>query len=178
MAKKQVLFDDKLRAALKDGADDLANTVRVTLGPAGRNVILDKTYGSPTVTSDGVTIAKDIDFKIEMEVGRGRGYVPGERNKKEDKMKDHKEDIRSKTTQDIEELAQLVYVKADLGLVRLELLKSLFAEREIHHRYVRGIHGPDRQPIRIHRELSFVDEGGNYVHNLFQDVSSGFRLKH
>jgi chaperonin GroEL len=63
MAKKQVLFDDKARVALKEGADDLANTVKVTLGPTGRNVILDKSFGSPTVTSDGATIAKDIDLK-------------------------------------------------------------------------------------------------------------------
>ena len=63
MAKKQVLFDDEARAALKGGADDLANTVRVTLGPTGRNVMLDKSFGSPTVTSDGATIAKDIDLK-------------------------------------------------------------------------------------------------------------------
>ena len=63
MAKKQLLFGNEARMALKGGADDLANTVRVTLGPSGRNVILDKKFGSPAVTSDGVTIAKDIELK-------------------------------------------------------------------------------------------------------------------
>jgi len=63
MAKKQVLFDNDARQALKDGVDDLANTVKVTLGPTGRNVVLDKKYGSPTITSDGATIAKDIDLE-------------------------------------------------------------------------------------------------------------------
>lgn len=63
MPKKQVIFDDAARRALKDGADHLADTVKVTIGPRGRNVILDKSYGSPTVTNDGVTIAKEIDLK-------------------------------------------------------------------------------------------------------------------
>ncbi len=63
MAKKQILFGDEARKALQSGVDDLANTVRVTLGPSGKNVVLDKKYGSPTITSDGATIAKDIDLK-------------------------------------------------------------------------------------------------------------------
>lgn len=62
MAKKQILFDDLARAALKDGVDRLADTVKVTLGPTGKNVILGKTFGSPAVTSDGATIAKEIDL--------------------------------------------------------------------------------------------------------------------
>jgi len=63
MAKKQILFDNEARIELRNGADDLANTVKLTLGPKGRNVILDKSYGSPTVTSDGVAIAKDIELE-------------------------------------------------------------------------------------------------------------------
>jgi len=63
MAKKQVLFGDEARLPLKDGADKLANTVKVTLGPTGRNVILGKKFGSPVVTSDGKSIAKEIEFK-------------------------------------------------------------------------------------------------------------------
>ncbi len=63
MAKKQMAFDDEARMAIKNGADDLANTVKLTLGPKGRNVVLDKSYGSPVVTSDGVTVAKDIELK-------------------------------------------------------------------------------------------------------------------
>jgi chaperonin GroEL len=64
---KQILFDEQARAALKRGVDKLANTVKVTLGPKGRNVALDKGYGSPTITNDGVTIAKEIELADKYE---------------------------------------------------------------------------------------------------------------
>jgi len=60
---KQIEFDIAARDALKAGLDKLANAVRITLGPRGRNVILDKKFGSPTVTNDGVTIAKEIELE-------------------------------------------------------------------------------------------------------------------
>ncbi len=59
---KQILFSDEARKSLKAGMDTLANTVKVTLGPRGRNVILDKKFGPPNVCSDGVTIAKEIEL--------------------------------------------------------------------------------------------------------------------
>jgi chaperonin GroEL len=59
---KMIAFDAKAREELKKGVDALANAVKVTLGPRGRNVILDKKFGSPTVTNDGVTIAKEIEL--------------------------------------------------------------------------------------------------------------------
>ena len=59
---KQILFSDEARRSLKVGMDVLANTVKVTLGPRGRNVILDKKFGPPNVCSDGVTIAKEIEL--------------------------------------------------------------------------------------------------------------------
>jgi chaperonin GroEL len=58
---KQIVFDEEARRKLMEGADILANTVKVTLGPKGRNVVLDKGYGTPTITNDGVTIAKEIE---------------------------------------------------------------------------------------------------------------------
>jgi chaperonin GroEL len=64
---KQILFDEKARAALKAGVDKLANAVKVTLGPRGRNVVLDKGFGSPTITNDGVTIAKEIELEDKFE---------------------------------------------------------------------------------------------------------------
>ncbi|TAK05312.1 chaperonin GroEL [Patescibacteria group bacterium] len=64
---KQILFDDKARAAMKRGVDMLANAVKVTLGPKGRNVALDKGYGSPTITKDGVTVAKEIELEDKFE---------------------------------------------------------------------------------------------------------------
>ncbi|HSQ59810.1 MAG TPA: chaperonin GroEL [Acidobacteriota bacterium] len=60
---KQLLFDAAAREALQRGVDKLANTVKVTLGPKGRNVVLDKKFGAPTVTNDGVTIAKEIELE-------------------------------------------------------------------------------------------------------------------
>ena len=62
MAAKQLIFDVEARNALKEGADALANAVKVTLGPRGRNVVLQKSFGAPVITSDGVTVAKEIDL--------------------------------------------------------------------------------------------------------------------
>jgi chaperonin GroEL len=64
---KQIYFDDKARKALRQGVDQLANAVKVTLGPRGRNVVLDKGFGSPVITNDGVTIAKEIDLEDKFE---------------------------------------------------------------------------------------------------------------
>jgi chaperonin GroEL len=62
MAAKQIVFDENARRALERGANMLADAVKVTLGPKGRNVVLDKKFGSPTITNDGVTIAKEIEL--------------------------------------------------------------------------------------------------------------------
>jgi chaperonin GroEL len=62
MAAKQLVFDENARRALERGANALADAVKVTLGPKGRNVVLDKKFGSPTITNDGVTIAKEIEL--------------------------------------------------------------------------------------------------------------------
>ena len=57
---KEVVFGEKARKGLNAGVDKLANAVKVTLGPKGRNVVLEKKYGAPLITNDGVTIAKEI----------------------------------------------------------------------------------------------------------------------
>ncbi|MEK7848127.1 MAG: TCP-1/cpn60 chaperonin family protein, partial [Chloroflexota bacterium] len=64
---KQIIFGEDARRALKKGMDTLAEAVKVTLGPRGRNVVLDRKFGPPTVINDGVTIAKDIDLKDPFE---------------------------------------------------------------------------------------------------------------
>ncbi len=64
---KQIDFDTEARAKLKKGVDLLANTVKVTLGPRGRNVVIDKKFGSPTVTKDGVTVAREIELEDNFE---------------------------------------------------------------------------------------------------------------
>jgi len=63
MAAKQLVFDEAARRALERGANAVANAVKVTLGPKGRNVVLDKKWGSPTITKDGVTVAKEIELE-------------------------------------------------------------------------------------------------------------------
>ena len=60
---KQLSFDEVARRHLEAGVDKLANTVKVTLGPKGRNVVLDKKFGAPTITNDGVTIAREIELE-------------------------------------------------------------------------------------------------------------------
>jgi chaperonin GroEL len=64
---KEILFEQDARAKLLAGVDGLANAVRVTLGPKGRNVIIEKSFGSPTITKDGVTVAKEIEFADKFE---------------------------------------------------------------------------------------------------------------
>ena len=64
---KQVVYGDDARHALLRGVNQAANAVKVTLGPKGRNVVLEKKWGSPTITKDGVTVAKEVDLKDPLE---------------------------------------------------------------------------------------------------------------
>src|ERR1700748_2148291 len=63
MAAKDIIFDEKARSRVQAGVDTLANAVKVTLGPRGRNVVIEKSWGAPTVTKDGVTVAKEIELE-------------------------------------------------------------------------------------------------------------------
>lgn len=67
MAAKQVIFGDEARAKIVNGVNILANAVKVTLGPKGRNVVLERSFGSPTVTKDGVSVAKEIELSDKLE---------------------------------------------------------------------------------------------------------------
>ncbi|MDX1934731.1 MAG: chaperonin GroEL [Capsulimonadales bacterium] len=67
MAAKELLFDEAARRALERGANAVANAVKVTLGPRGRNVVIEKKWGSPTITKDGVTVAKEIELEDKFE---------------------------------------------------------------------------------------------------------------
>jgi len=64
---KQIAFGEEARKSLQSGIDQLADAVKVTLGPKGRNVVLDKKFGAPLITNDGVTIAKDIELEDPFE---------------------------------------------------------------------------------------------------------------
>ena len=63
MPAKQLMFDEEARRAILRGVDKLANAVKATLGPKGRNVVLDKKFGAPTITKDGVTVAKEVELR-------------------------------------------------------------------------------------------------------------------
>src|SRR5436190_20885062 len=63
MAHKELKYDEDARGALQDGVDAVANAVKVTLGPKGRYVVLDKKFGAPTITNDGVTIARESEVE-------------------------------------------------------------------------------------------------------------------
>src|SRR5579864_7107615 len=67
MTAKTILFDSAARSHIGAGLDALANAVKVTLGPKGRNVVIDKSWGTPTITKDGVTVAKEIELKDKFE---------------------------------------------------------------------------------------------------------------
>src|SRR4030065_102289 len=67
MAAKKIAYSQEAREAIRDGVEKLARAVKITLGPRGRNVILEKSFGSPTVTKDGVTVAKEITLEDSYE---------------------------------------------------------------------------------------------------------------
>src|SRR6266700_2808870 len=67
MAAKDVVFGDSARARMVEGVNILANAVKVTLGPKGRNVVLERSFGAPTVTKDGVSVAKEIELKDKLQ---------------------------------------------------------------------------------------------------------------
>jgi len=71
---KQLIYDETARRSLKKGVDGLADAVKVTLGPKGRNVVLDKKFGAPTITNDGVTIAREVELEEPFENGAIREH--------------------------------------------------------------------------------------------------------
>ena len=77
MAAKELMFNTDARAKLKRGVDALAEAVKVTLGPKGRNVVIDKKFGSPTITKDGVTVAKEVELPDPIENISGGSMKPG-----------------------------------------------------------------------------------------------------
>src|SRR5690606_30753344 len=67
MGAKEIAYDEKARNLILNGVNALANAVKVTLGPKGRNVVIEKSFGSPTITKDGVTVAKEIELENKFE---------------------------------------------------------------------------------------------------------------
>ena len=87
MAAKDVRFNGDARDRMMRGIDTLANTVKVTLGPKGRNVVLDKSYGAPRITKDGVTVAKEIELADKFE-NMGAQMVKDVANRTSDQVGD------------------------------------------------------------------------------------------
>ena len=81
---KVITFDDEARRKLESGMNQLADAVRVTLGPKGRNVVLDKKWGAPTITNDGVSIAKEIELEDPLREHRRR---PRQGGRQEDRRR-------------------------------------------------------------------------------------------
>jgi hypothetical protein len=82
---KQIIYGEEARRALQRGVDKLANAVKVTLGPKGRNVVLDKKFGAPNITKDGVSVAKEVELEDAFGCGGGRyhhrdSFGPGHRS--------------------------------------------------------------------------------------------------
>src|SRR3982750_4445030 len=67
MSAKEITYSETARDAIRAGVDKLANAVKVTLGPKGRNVVIEKSFGAPTITKDGVTVAKEIELPNKFE---------------------------------------------------------------------------------------------------------------
>ena len=78
---KQIIYGEQSRQAILRGVNQLADAVKVTLGPKGRNVVLDKKFGSPTITKDGVTVAKEIELEGP---AREHGRADGARSREQD----------------------------------------------------------------------------------------------
>ena len=95
---KQIIFNEEARSKMKKGVDILTNAVKVTLGPKGRNVVLDKSYGAPTITNDGVSIAKDITLPNKFE-NMGAEII---------------KEVASKTISELENSCKVVYWSRDM----------------------------------------------------------------
>ena len=91
---KQIIYDAEARAAMLRGVKTLAKAVAVTLGPKGRNVVIDKSWGSPTVTKDGVTVAKEIELEDKFE-NMGAQMVKEVASKTSDRSEEHTSELQS-----------------------------------------------------------------------------------
>src|SRR3979490_992314 len=146
MAAKEVRFGGDARARMIRGVDILADSVKVTLGPKGRNVVLDKSYGAPRITKDGVTVAKEIELEAKFEnmgaqMGRGVGGAVGavvEALKKHSKNVTSNEETAQVGTISANGDAEIGRFIADAmkkvgneGVITVEEAKSLETELEV-----------------------------------------------
>jgi len=86
---KQIVHGEQSRQAILRGVNLLADAVKVTLGPRGRNVVIDKKFGSPTITKDGVTVAKEIERRHHHRNRSGAGHLPRRRQDRRSRRESH-----------------------------------------------------------------------------------------
>ena len=145
MASKEILFDAKAREKLSRGVDKLANAVKVTLGPKGRNVVIEKSFGAPVITKDGVSVAKEIELEDKFE-NMGAQMVREVASKTND--------IAGDGTTTATVLAQAIY-REGVKLPRSERNRPgrhHFRQLRRHHRqHHRRSDGQGRQGRRHHR---------------------------
>ncbi len=135
---KQILFNEEARAALKKGIDKLADAVRMTLGPRGRAVVIEKGYGAPQVTFDGVTVAKEIEFQDKYE-NLGADFIKQAADKTNDNVGDGTTTSVVLAHAMIDEGEKLIREKGfnviqlaeELKKESLEVVKALEAQREL-----------------------------------------------
>ena len=155
---KQIMFDDDARAKMRAGIEKLAKTVRVTLGPAGRNVILQKSFGSPAVTKDGVSVAKEIELEDPFE-NMGAKLV--------NEVAKKTNDVAGDGTTTATVLANAIFDPEDPGDDRLEALfdrgvvrPSVMVERAGLKVGLFGVMGNDAGEVAsFSRPVRFADSG-------------------
>ncbi|HUO56056.1 MAG TPA: TCP-1/cpn60 chaperonin family protein, partial [Candidatus Paceibacterota bacterium] len=152
---KQVLFESDVRAALKRGVDVVASAVKVTIGPRGRNVALDKSWGTPTITNDGVSIAKEISLENKFE-NMGASIVKEVATKTNDKAGDGTTTAVVLTAAIIEEGLKRTALGANAMTVRRGIEKAAFDAVEELKKMAKPIKG--KQEIKQVASISAESE--------------------
>src|ERR1700750_907120 len=116
MAAKEIIYNESARSMILSGVNALADAVKVTLGPKGRNVVIEKSFGSPTVTKDGVTVAKEIELENRFEnMGAPMGRAVASKRGIDKAVETIVESLKkmAKTTKDPKEIAQVGTISAN-----------------------------------------------------------------
>src|SRR4051794_40985030 len=165
---KQIIFEDEARRSLKAGVDQLANAVKTTLGPKGRNVALDKKWGSPTVTHDGVTVTKEVDLDDPFE-NMGAQLLKEAATKTNDAAGDGTTTATVLAQAIVNEGLKNVAAGANPMLMKRGLEKALEAVVNAIKESAVPVNG--RDDIAHVATISAADEGiGNYLADIFDKV--------
>src|ERR1700734_2231623 len=165
MAAKQIVYSRNARHAILDGVNMLANAVKVTLGPKGRNVVLDKSYGAPRITKDGVTVAKEIELFDKFE-NMGAQMVREVASKTSDKAGD------GTTTATV--LAQAIYTDGlrlvEAGHNPMDLKRGIDAAVEAMLAAVKASATPTRDKAQIAQVATISANGDHEIGNILAEA--------